>query len=279
MDSLEGTAETAKIPVVDCHAHVFPDAMARRVVASIGSFYGGIEVHCSGTATDLLERGKRAGIDLFLISSVATRPEQVVPINRFVAALQREHAAVSAFGTLHPALSSAELDQEIEEMVGLGLRGVKLHPDFQATAIDDPRMIAIFHRLEGRLPVLVHTGDTRTRYSRPSLLAPIARRFPGLCIIAAHLGGVSIWEEPAEALTGLQNLLFDTSSSLFLLPPARAVSLIRGFGTDKVLFGTDYPMWDPAEELDRFDRLPLLPEEREDILWRNACRTFRLVID
>ncbi|MEG1620427.1 MAG: amidohydrolase family protein [Oscillospiraceae bacterium] len=50
--------------------------------------------------------------------------------------------------------------------------------------------------------------------------------------------------------------------------------MINELGEDKFLFGTDYPMWDPKEELGRFLKLPLSHEQQEKILWNNFENLF-----
>lgn len=95
-------------------------------------------------------------------------------------------------------------------------------------------------------------------------------KFPNLKVIGAHFGGWSEWEDAEDCLAGRDNLWVDTSSSLYAMEPERAKALIEHFGADKVLFGTDYPMWEASEELKRFNRIPLSEEEREMILHENA---------
>ena len=46
------------------------------------------------------------------------------------------------------------------------------------------------------------------------------------------------------------------------------------YGTERVLFGTDYPMWDIDTEIERFMKIDLTQEQREDILYNNASRLF-----
>ena len=75
-------------------------------------------------------------------------------------------------------------------------------------------------------------------------------------------------------LTGA-NIWVDTSSALYALSLERAAAIIRGYGTERALFGSDFPMWDPAEELRRFLNLPLTDSERENILWNNHIRLFQ----
>ena len=104
-------------------------------------------------------------------------------------------------------------------------------------------------------------------------MAAVARKFPSLTCIAAHFGGYCHWQD-VEIYRELPNVWFDTSSSLFKLPRERALELIEKLGHRRFLFGTDFPMWDHREELERFLSLGLPEEVRDDILHRNFCRLF-----
>jgi predicted TIM-barrel fold metal-dependent hydrolase len=88
--------------------------------------------------------------------------------------------------------------------------------------------------------------------------------------VCAHLGGWSEWDDACRTLTGHENVYVDTSSSLYAMKPEEARKIIRCYSRDRVLFGTDYPMWNPAEELERFHRLQLTDDEEEKILCLNA---------
>ena len=92
-------------------------------------------------------------------------------------------------------------------------------------------------------------------------------------MICAHLGGWTVWEKAAHELPGA-DIYVDTSSALFALTPERAAEIIRAFGVDRALYGTDYPMWSPVSEMQRFNALPLTDEEREKILWTNHLKLF-----
>lgn len=115
---------------------------------------------------------------------------------------------------------------------------------------------------ERGLPALVHTGDYRYAYSQPERMAHVLDQVPDLKVICAHLGGWSVWKEAWRVLAGRPNVWVDTSSSLYALEPEEAARIIRGYGTDRAFFGTDYPMWDPEEEMARFLRLPLTDGEQ-----------------
>ena len=63
----------------------------------------------------------------------------------------------------------------------------------------------------------------------------------------------------------------DCSSSMYAMTDQEIVRRIRLFGADHVMFGTDYPMWEPKRELERFMNLPLHDDEREQVLWKTAA--------
>ena len=261
-----------KIPVINTHSHVYPDRIALKASAAIGEFYG-CGIACDGTVSQLLEKGDAAGIAMHVVSSVATTPHQVASINRFMAQVQAENPGkIIALGALHP--DSEDLTGDIEQIIELGLHGIKMHPDTQGFCIDDPRCLKIYELAAGRLPVLLHTGDYRYDYSNPNRLIPILKAYDNLTVIGAHFSGWSIWEEATEQLVGYKNLYVDCSSSLPWLSKETAVHLMRRWGADRVMFGVDYPMWDPKDELERFLSLGLSDEENRSILYETAAKLY-----
>jgi len=258
--------------VIDAHCHIYPDKIAQKASDATGHFYD-IPSSLDGRISTLLEHGGAAGIDHFVVQSVATTPKQVSSINKFIAeAVAQSDGRFTGLGTLHP--DSENMEADVNDIIGLGLKGVKLHPDIQKVRLDDPRMLKMYELCEGRLPMLIHTGDKRYDYSNPNRLMPILDKYPDLTVIGAHFGGWSIWEEATEQLCGYKNFLVDCSSTLYVLSPDTAKKLIHAYGADRVLFGTDYPLWKPKTELARFMEIDLTDEERRDILYNNAARLF-----
>lgn len=254
--------------IIDFHVHIFPEKVASKAVAATGNYYG-IPMRRAGTVPDLLVSGSAIGCSRYLVHSTATKPEQVSAVNNFIAAEQNEHPEFVGFGTLHPAMSG--LPAEVDRMIALGLHGVKLHADFQGFKLDDPAALKLYEAIEGRLPLLLHMGDINTENTTPERLAKIVKLFPNLTVIGAHFGGYSVWDRAERVLPGL-GIYVDTSSSLPFLTPEHAARLVRAFSADRCLFGTDYPMWDHAEELARFDKLGLTSAERDMILYANAAK-------
>lgn len=258
--------------VIDIHAHIFPEKVARKAVDSIGNYYG-LPMIGKGTAEDLLQSGTVINVHRYVVHSTATRAEQAKTINDFIAKTQRETESFIGFGTLHHELDDVEL--EVERIISLGLKGVKLHPEFQNFIIDDDNMLDIYRAVEGKLPILMHMGDENKTSSSPAKLARILDMFPDLVVIAAHFGGYQMWDQSLECLVG-RNVYFDTSSSLFMLSKENATEIIRRHGAERILFGSDYPMWSHKEEMERFLSLDLTEEEQELILWENASRLLNI---
>ena len=259
-------------PIVDCHCHIYPEKIAAKATESIGKFYD-LPMEYGGTAAEMIRKSREAGITHSVIFSVATKPAQVRSINEFIASELKTEDGLVGLGAVHP--ESEDQRGDIEHIVSLGLKGVKLHPDIQGFNIDDPRCLEIYEICrELGLIVLLHMGDPRYDYSSPDRLIPVLERFEGLKVIGAHLGGWGVWKEASEKLCRFPNLFVDCSSSLAFMSAEEARDIIRAYGAHRVLFGTDYPMWEYKAELERFYSLGLTEEENELILYRNAAKMF-----
>ena len=263
--------------IIDSHCHVYPDQIAAKAVQAVDRFYDGLPREpWDGTVGTLLKSGREAGITHFVVHSVATSPAQVHSINRFIAqSVRQSGGTLIGLGALHP--DSETLEEDILELRSLGLRGVKIHPDVQRFAADSEKAFRLYALCAGcDLPVLMHTGDRRYDYSNPERVARVLEAFPRLRLIGAHFGGWSVWDRAEQLLPRYPNLWVDTSSSFFWMDPERALRAIRAFGAERVLFGTDYPMWPQKPELDFLNALPLPEADREKILWRNCADFYHL---
>ena len=262
--------------VIDAHCHIYPEKIASKAVNGTDNFYGEHSVG-SGTVDDLINREQKAGVDKFVVQSVATTPHQVSRINHFIAEeVSKKPEILTGLGTLHP--DSPDIKGDIEELLSLGLKGVKLHPDIQAFKLDDYRCLKIYEICEEKgLPLLIHTGDYRYDFSNPNRMLPILDIYTNLIIVGAHLGGWSIYDEAAEKYKKYKNFYVDCSSSFHYLKPEKAKEIIRTYGAERVLFGTDYPMWEAKDELEYFFSLGLEEWEIRCILNMNAKKIFGVI--
>ena len=261
--------------IIDAHCHIYPDAIARKAVQAVDRFYDGLPAdHHDGTVGTLVKSGNAAGISKFVVHSVATSPHQVSSINRFIARSMAEaEGAFIGMGTMH--LESDDLRRDFEELQSLGLRGVKLHPDIQRFNVDDPRAMRIFEMCEAAgLPVCVHTGDYRYDYSNPPRVVNVLKAFPRLRFIGAHFGGWSAWDEAARVLPDYPNIIVDSSSTFYAVTPEKAGELIHIWTPERVMFGTDYPLWPQQPDIDCLLNLELSDGDYEKIFWRNCAELF-----
>ena len=258
--------------VIDMHTHVYPDPIAMKAARSIRNYYH-LGENMDGTVSTLLERGTAAGVTNYLILPVAVKPEHVHHINQFTRQQIREHACFTGFGTIH--LDMENLMEEVERIPQMGLKGIKLHPDCQHFNIDDPRLFPVYEAVQGKLPMMIHLGDERYDYSHPARLQKVLQEFPDLQVCAAHFGGHTMYETAKEYLSDT-NCILDISSTLMFLDKKTAEGYVNHYGAERLAFGTDYPVWDPAQEVKRLESLNLTQEQKEQIAWKTAARFLNL---
>lgn len=259
--------------IIDMHTHIFPDELAARAVARLAE-HAGVPAHADGTADGLRASMQRAGITRAALMPVATKPSQVRTINAWTADLNRRYPEFIAFGTLHPA--QTDWAEEIARLTADGIRGIKLHHDYQQTFVDDDVFLPMYQALaEAGLMLLVHAGVDiglpPPVHCPPERLARVLQAVPTLTVIAAHMGGYACWDAVEQHLLG-RRLLLDTSYSLTDLGAERMTALIRAHGVEKILFGSDSPWTDQQTAVAAIRGLPFTNEEQEAILGGNARR-------
>ena len=247
---------------IDFHTHVYPDAIAPKAADSIRKFYHLGDDYMDGRVDTLLKYGTEAGVEKFVILPVSLRPTNTRHINDFIIDQVTKEPRFFGYGTIHAGMQ--DLCEEVEYIRDHGLRGIKMHSDCQVFAIDDPRLFPVYDMVQDKLPILFHMGDQRYDYSHPARLRKVLDLFPKLRVIAAHFGGYSMYDIAAEELKG-KDCFFDVSSSLMFMEAGVAESYINRYGAERFVYGSDYPMWNPVEEMKRFLQLKLTDAQKEQI--------------
>lgn len=260
--------------IIDMHSHIFPDKIADRAAASIGEFYG-LHMDCDASVNTLLKEEAKIEARKVLVCSSALAPKQVESINNFLSESLNAHPdKFVVFGAMHRDYDNYK--EEIQRVKELGFTGIKFHHDMQKIDIDDPKQMPIYKEIaKNGLAVLFHMGDDRYDYSAPARMVKVAREIPELTIFAAHFGGYQRWADSIHN-PKLDNVYYDTSSSLFAIDKSTAKRFIDYFGPDRFFFGSDFPMWTPESELKRFLNLGLGDEVNKMILHDNAARVLGL---
>lgn len=255
----------------DFHTHAFTDELAERAVSGLAST-SGIEPATDGTLGGLRKKLAENGIGRALLLPVATKPSQQRTINNWAASVMG--GGLYCCGTVHP--DAADAAAEVERIKSLGLYGVKFHSEYQGFCPHEERMFPIYEKIEELgLIAVFHGGwdpysDESIR-ATPQSFAALAKAFPKLKIVAAHLGGMKLWSDIEKYTAGrFDNLWFDVSVIARFIEDEQLLRIIRMQGADKVLFGSDCPWDDPAHEIAMINRLPLSDREKELIFHINA---------
>jgi len=260
--------------IIDVHAHIFPQKIEKIATEAIGAFYDYPMKH-SGSVARLLESGERAGVTGYVVFSTATTPAQVVKINDFILGECAENAQFIGLGTMHPHFD--DYKAELDRIYAAGVRGIKLHPDFQKFFIDCDELLPIFEYLqEKHMFLITHAGDPRHHFSDPRRVARVAKLYPQLNIIAAHFGGWGEWALGRESLADLPNIYVDTSSTFGCSGIENVKKGFEAFDNSHIFFGDDFPMWDHAEEIAMLRSLGLPQDVLDGVLGGNFERFFEM---
>jgi predicted TIM-barrel fold metal-dependent hydrolase len=273
--------------ITDCHIHIQPLEMfkpeALALMKARRPEFDRIAEFCRSPKA-FLEHLDAAGVDrAVLINYVA--PEVIgftAGVNEFVARYCREDPQrLIACGSVHPR-HSADVAGDMEHIVRLGIRLIKIHPPHQLLYPNDYQhgntALSTIYRVaeENGIPVMFHTGTSvfpgaRNKYGDPMYVDDVAVDFPRLKILLAH-GGRPLWMNTAFFLIRRHaNVFLDISG----IPPKTLLQYFPRLAeiAHKSLFGTDWPgpgVPDIKKNLDEFRALPLPPAAKHAMLTETA---------
>lgn len=283
--------------VIDLHTHTFPDQLAATTIPKLESM-SHTRAYVDGTVSGLTASMQQAGIDCSVVLPVATNPRQVVHVNDSSARINEQgpETGIYSFGCMHPDFS--DYRAELARIQALGMKGIKLHPVYQGVDFDDIRTLRILDRAgELGLAVLTHAGRDigfpGVVHVSPAMVLHAVQQVGPIPLILAHMGGWRNWGEVEELLPQAPVYL-DTSYSLGSIRPLNDgyyqpedlpmldekafVRMVRAFGAERLLFGTDSPWSSQKESLEQIRALPLTDAEKEAILGDNAQRLFHFLV-
>lgn len=258
--------------LVDFHTHCFPDKIAPKAVDKLSYASGGLKYHTDGTLSDLKRAMGESGVDISVVLSIATNASQQKNVNDFAVSVNNEEDIFS-FGSVYPWADDALY--ELERIKDMGLKGVKLHPDYQGFSVDDERLKPIYKKISSLgLITIFHAGydyGFPPPYgATPEKMAKALTWFDSP-VVAAHWGGVSCGEAVLENLAG-KDIYFDTSFGYGTMPRHYALKIIEKHGTDKMLFGTDTPWHTVDMEMRLLNTLNLTNIEMNAVTSLNAMK-------
>lgn len=263
--------------IIDFHVHAFPDALAAKALPLLSKCSGGVKPNYDATISGLESYLAKNHVDYAVVLNIATNPHQEKKVNDFAISLL-EKKNIIPFGSVHP--DSPNALSELERLAKAGIRGIKLHPDYQHFFVDDEKMFPIYKKIAelGFITVFhagVDIGYPKPVHCTPERLLRVLDLFDDAPVVAAHFGGWLLWDSVLEDLCGTKVYL-DTAFSSGKMPPDYAKELIKAHGADKVLLGSDMPWSDTLDEVRFVQSLDLFAEDEEKILSNNAKRLLNI---
>lgn len=262
--------------LIDFHTHAFPPKIAAAAVAKLSWAAGGLEPQTDGTVASLKAEMDRDGVDISVVHAIATNPAQQKKVNDYAMEMNRDPRIV-AFGSVHPDAPDAL--EELERIKEAGLKGVKLHPEYQQFYANDEKMKLIYRKISQlELITMFHAGQDYgfppPYHGNPEHLLGALKWLDGP-VVAAHWGGFNSYPEVLEKLCGT-DIWFDLSFGYSALPRVIAQKIVEKHTPDKLLFGSDMPWHRPSWELRLINTLDLSENDREKIFFRNAQKLLQL---
>lgn len=266
--------------IIDTHVHTFPDKIAEKAIHRLAAA-SGITPSTDGTVSDTIKYMKKVQVDKFINLNIATAPSQQTTINNIAAENDLKYENMISFGSVHP--DNPDAINELYRIKSVKIKGIKLHPDYQNFFIGEERLYPIYKTCaELDLPIVFHAGwdcySPNLIHAMPEDCAKVAKAFPDLKIILAHFGGLMLWDDVAEYLTGYENVYFDTAmAATYMKDFDIAIKIINKHAIENIFLGSDCPWESPDKSIEFIESLPLSDERKEKILGKNAELFFNLV--
>ena len=256
--------------VIDFHTHCFPEKIAKTTVEKLSYVSGGLIPQTDGTKDSLLYLMSKDGVDKSVVLSIATNANQQKKVNEFAVSLKSEK--LIPFGSVYPF--SEDWEEELENLKANGIKGIKLHPDYQQFFVDDEQFFPIYKKIEKLGFILIfHAGEDfgfpPPYKATPERLRKVVKLIE-TPVVCAHWGSLLMCEDVLKYLCDADNCYFDTAFGYGTMPKARALSILEKKGTDKILFGSDSPWNAPLWDIDMLKTMGLTEEEDEKIFYKNA---------
>ncbi len=256
--------------VIDFHVHMFPDQLASRTIPLLAE-RSGLVPYTDGTLGTTLEKMRADGVTKIVHQNIATNPRQMTKVNDFAIACN-QHEEIVSFGSIHP--EAEHYEAELDRLKDAGIKGIKLHPDYQEFYIDSPCMQPLYEAILKRgFILLFHAGLDyglpEPVHAPPEAIANTLGLFSGEKVVFAHMAGFQMFERSLELIIG-RDVYIDTSCSTSYAEPEILLTMLKEHKPDKILFATDLPWGDFKQDINAIQALDLSNELKENILHKNA---------
>lgn len=261
--------------IIDFHTHIFPEKIAVRTIEKLEKI-ANVKAFTDGREESLLTSMKRAGVDISVVLPVVTKPEQFSTINEFAARLNEKYEGkktrLISFGGIHP--DTLDYKKELRMIKKLGLKGIKLHPDYQNTYFDDIKYMRILdYASELGLISVIHAGVDigfpKNIHCNIGHIQKVIKEVAPEKMILAHYGGFGLWDEVEEQLIE-ENVYLDTAYIFGFIKEETFLRILEKHGRDRILFATDSPWSGQKESIAYLQKQKIEKETLDKILGQNA---------
>ena len=256
--------------LIDFHTHCFPEKIAPIAMERLSFASGGLINYTDGTLADLKRSMKQDGVDISVVLNIATNSGQQTKVNDFAKSINSEQDIFS-FGSVFP--HSPNAFEELERIKDMGMKGIKLHPDYQGFSVDDPKLFPLYKKISSLGLITVFHAGFDYGFAPPyggtpdKMIKALAHFDPP--VVAAHWGGINCNEDVLKYLCGT-DIYIDTSFGYCMMPKHYAEKIIEKHGTDRILFGTDTPWHNANLEMRLLNNLNLSDSDMNKITHLNA---------
>jgi len=264
--------------IIDFHTHTFPETIAAYALKKLTDL-GKIKPFGLATEKDLSEKMLDAGIDKSVILNIATKVEQVEVINRYC--INKENDSLIFFGAMHQ--DYANYSEEVNFLYKNGIKGIKMHPEFQGFFPSDKKLYPLYKALSDNAMIIVfHSGkeeffEKDEYFSHPKHFAAIHEDFPDLKMVLAHFGAHGMFEEAKELIFG-KKIFVDISFDLTKNNISLLNQLLQFHSEDYILYGSDWPWRDLKEYFHLVESADISKTVLSKILGDNARKLLALKV-
>ncbi len=264
--------------IIDFHTHAFPDKIAKPTIEALAKRSNGTP-YTDGTVLGLKDNIKKNSVDMAVVLPVMTNPKQFDSILRFAETINNDYAKednkLISFAGIHPFCE--DIKGKIKLIKDKGFKGIKIHPDYQETYIDDNSYLEILKcAKDNDLIVVTHAGVDDGYKGCPVRCTPdrvkrVINKIGHEKFVLAHYGGNRLHDEVYNTLAGL-NVYFDTAYILPIIDSDIFKKILFKHGEDKVLFATDCPWSDNKRDVEILKSFNLGKEIEDLIFYKNALK-------
>jgi predicted TIM-barrel fold metal-dependent hydrolase len=272
--------------IIDFHTHIFPPWLKERRDEYVKSdpcfslLYGQPKARMA-TAEDLIASMDAAGIDVSVVLNAGWASHELcVKTNDYILdSISRYPKRLVGFCAIQPRAGDAAI-AEIERCARAGARGIgELRSDIQGFDIADKKTMKplVDTALKYDLIFLTHCSEPVGHeyigkgHITPDIVYSFVTSFPELRTVCAHWGGgLPFYALMPEVARALANVFFDTAATVFLYKAEIFEQVSRIIGSNKILFGTDYPLMRQDRVIAQVWAAQLSEKDKTGILEANA---------